>query len=100
MAKPHSEFIEKIGTIQRDVEYLRPKQIYLRDTWYPIHDRIVMLYESAPNQEILGRLTDASFAVYRIQDTRGPKHKEKVRQELLRKLEEIQSYTLLSRDDI
>ena len=100
MAKPQSEFVESVLAIQRDVEYIRPKQAYLRDTWYPIHRRIVMLYELAPNQEILTKLTDASFIVYRIQDTRGPKHKEKVRQELLEKLKEIQSYALLSRADI
>jgi hypothetical protein len=100
MAKPQLEFVDAVLAIQRDVEYLRPKQVYLRDTWYPIHKRIVMLYELAPNNELLTKLTDAGFVVYAIQDTRGPKHKEKMRQKLLEKLQEIQSYASLSRADI
>ena len=88
-AAPNRDFFAELQAIEEDIEFLHPKQVYLRDTWYPIRRRLILLDQIAPTQEIMSMLVSASFIIYRIQDTRGPKHKEKIRQELLESVRRI-----------
>jgi hypothetical protein len=71
---------------------LSAKQIILRDTWYPIHDELMRLSHEAPSQLLASPVSDASFRTWKIQETRGPKSKQKVLDTILWDLAKARSF--------
>jgi hypothetical protein len=84
--KAQSIFVTALLDIEQDVASLRPKDVYIRETWYPIIARLRRLQRDAANDHTRSQLIKGVFIVWRLQDERGPKHKEKVRQLLLKHL--------------
>jgi hypothetical protein len=75
--------------IVRDIQYLKAKEIYIRENWYPFIARIRELARRAPDDYSRSQLTRAVFIIWDLQGQRGPKHKEKVRQKLLEHLRHL-----------
>jgi hypothetical protein len=86
------DFIASLDRIARDISGFSTRQVALRDTWYPIHDRLSVLSGFAPNNIADRYVTNAAFMVWELQDKRGPKHKEQVKQRLLSAIETAQRY--------
>jgi hypothetical protein len=75
--------------IAQDIQYLKAKEIYIRENWYPFITRIRELGRRAPDDYTRSQLTRAVFIIRDLQGQRGPKHKEKVRQKLLEHLRHL-----------
>jgi hypothetical protein len=86
-----AEFIAKLLEIEQDIESLRPREVYLRDSWHPFYRRLVLLRRAAPDRHLLDEIVRVGFMVWELQEARGPKHKEKVRQKLLKRLRAIRA---------
>jgi hypothetical protein len=86
------DFIASLDRIAGDISGFTARQVALRDTWYPVHNRLFALSGFAPNNMADRYVTNAAFMVWQLQDTRGPKHKEQVKQRLLSAIETAQRY--------
>jgi hypothetical protein len=86
------DFVALLESIESDVCGFSARQVYLRDTWYPIHNRLSAIMGFAPNDIADRYVTDAAFMTYKLQGTRGPKHKEAVKQDLLTAIETAKYY--------
>jgi hypothetical protein len=86
------DFIASLDSIARDISGFSARQILLRDTWYPIYSRLSALSGFAPNDMADRYVTDAAFMTYKLQDTRGPKHKEAVKKDLLATIQTAEYY--------
>ena len=75
--------------ISQDIQFLKPKEIYIRETWDPFITRIRALGRDAPDDYTGSQLIRAVFIIWDLQGQRGPKHKEKVRQKLLKHLRDL-----------
>ena len=75
-----------ISDIECDIDSLRPKDVYIRETWYPFIARARQLSHGALDDYTRSELTKIVFIIWDLQEQRGPKHKEKVRQKLLKHL--------------
>jgi hypothetical protein len=68
------DFIASLDRIAGDISGFTARQVALRDTWYPVHNRLFALSGFAPNNMADRYVTNAAFMVWQLQDTRGPKH--------------------------
>ena len=66
-----------ISDIEGDIDSLRPKDVYIRDTWYPFIARARQLSHDAPDDYTRSELTKIVFIIWELQEQRGPKHKER-----------------------
>lgn len=86
------DFIASLDSIIGHIFGFSARQVALRDTWYPVHARLSALSGFAPNNMADRYVTDAAFMVWELQDTRGPKHNEQVKQRLLSAIKTAQYY--------
>lgn len=76
-------FAKAISEIADSIASVSPKSLVLRDTWHAFHRQFTQLSDQAPDNQSVSLALQAGFFCWEIQDTRGPKSKDKVRQSLL-----------------